>query len=158
MEQPNIMWYEDDNLSIVFNTTPFVAVRYITPSMTEEEKKSIKKYPFINKRELWVTIFDRKKQQVYKFSIPKGYCYDGASIPKVFHPIIGSNTDNKFLIPALVHDVLCEHHNYINNNRSLSTNVFNALLFAGDVNPVKRCLMKNSVACFQTMFCSWGKK
>lgn len=155
MEEPNIKWYEDEDLAIFFNTMPFVAVRYITPTMTFSEKKAIKKLPFINKRELKVTIFDHQKEEIYKFTIPKGYCYDGASIPKAFHRVIGANTDNSFLIPALIHDVLCEHHDYINNDKSLSTNVFNALLKAGDVNPVKRFFMKNSVGCFQTLFCGW---
>ena len=157
MENANIMWYEDDELAIGFNSMPHVCVRYITPSMTETEVKSIKKYPFICKSELKVKLFDRKKQKSYSFTIPKGYCYDGASIPRVFWRLIGSNTDNSFLIPALIHDVLCEHHEYINNDRAFSTKVFNALLKAGKVNPVKRCYMKNSVAMFQTLFCGWKK-
>ena len=52
MENANIMWYEDDELAIGFNSMPHVCVRYITPSMTEDEVKSIKKYPFICKTEL----------------------------------------------------------------------------------------------------------
>ena len=157
MENANIMWYEDDELAIGFSTFPNVAVRYITPTATKDEIKSIKKYPFICKNELKVTLFDDEKENVYMFKIPKGYCYDGASIPRLFWRVVGSNTDNNFLIPALIHDVLCEHHDYINNDRAFSTKVFNALLKAGKVNSVKRCFMKNSVAMFQTLFCGWKK-
>lgn len=157
MEKPNILWHEDDTLKIGFSCMPHVCVRYIVPSATDEEMKSIKKLPFICKTELKVSIFDVIKQKEYKFTIPKGYCYDGASIPRLFWRLIGSNTDNSFLIPALIHDVLCENHNYINNDRALSTRVFNALLTESKVNPVKRFLMKNSVATFQTLFCGWGK-
>lgn len=153
----NIKWYEDEKLTILFSSYPCVGIRYITPSTQEELKKSIEKYPFICKKDLRVTIYDAVKTKVYKFTIPKGYCYDGASIPKPFWVIVGANTDNKFLIPALIHDVLCENHQYVNNDRALSTNVFNALLESECVSPVKRCLMKNSVACFQTLFCGWGK-
>lgn len=110
----------------------------------------------MNKKNLRVMLVDNKKNISYKFSIPKGYCYDGASIPKLFYRVIGANTDNDFLIAALVHDVLCENHNYINNDRSFSTNVFNSLLEVSDVCAVKRFFMKNSVACFQTLFCKWG--
>ena len=157
MEKPNILWYEDDTLKIGFSGMPHVCVRYIVPSATDDEMKSIKKFPFICKTELKVFIFDAIKQKEYKFTIPKGYCYDGASIPRLFWRLIGSNTDNSFLIPALIHDVLCENHNYIDNDRALSTRVFNALLTESKVNSVKRFLMKNSVATFQTLFCGWGK-
>ena len=117
--------------------------------MTEDERKSIEKYPFINKKNLQVRLVDYKKDKTYNFEIPKGYCYDGASIPRLFWRIIGSNTDNRFLIPALIHDILCENHSFIDNDRKFSTEVFNALLEASDVNAFKRFLMKNSVDCFQ---------
>ena len=123
--------------------------------MTKEERKSVEKYPFICKKELKVCLKDYKKNKQYEFKIPKGYCYDGASIPRVFWRIVGSNTDNKFLIPALIHDVLCEHHEYVDNDRTFSTNVFNALLECSGICKFKRFFMKNSVACFQTAFCKW---
>lgn len=157
MSEHNIIWYEDGELAIFFDTMPRVAVRYIVPSMTSLEKQSVKKFPFINKKDLNVVIFDRKKEKCYKFTIKKDYCYDGASIPRFFWRIIGANTDNKFLIPALIHDTLCERKEVIENDRALSTNVFNALLHTEDVNSFKRFLMKNSVACYQTLFCKWGK-
>ena len=90
----------------------------------------------------------------FKFEIPKGYCYDGATIPRFFWRIIGSNTDNKFLIAALIHDVLCENHHYIDNDRYFSTQVFNALLEVSEVFPLKRFFMKHSVDIFQR-FCEW---
>ena len=73
MENANIMWYEDDELAIGFNSMPHVCVRYITPSMTETEANSIKKYPFICKTELKVKLFDHEKEDVYTFTIPKEY-------------------------------------------------------------------------------------
>lgn len=155
--ESNIKWYEDKDLAIFFNTMPRVAVRYIVPSMTTLEKQSVKRFPFINKRDLNVAIFDRKKEKCYKFTIKKDYVFDGASIPKFFHRVIGANTDNSFLIPALIHDTLCERKDIIDNDRELSTNVFNALLYTEDVNSFKRFLMKNSVACYQTIFCKWEK-
>ena len=150
-------WYVNKKVGIFFDDIPSVSIRYYIPSMTKEEKKSIEKYPFICKKELKVRLEDYKKHKKYEFRIPKGYCYDGASIPRLFWRIIGSNTDNRFLIPALVHDVLCENHNYINNDRAFSSEVFNALLECSGVKNLQRFFMKNSVACFQTMFCKWGK-
>ena len=148
-------WYMNKKAGIYFDKLPSVAVRYYIPSMTSEEKRSVEKYPFICKQDLEVCLKDVKKNKQYSFRIPKGYCYDGASIPRLFWRVIGPGTDNRFLIPALIHDILCEHHNYINNDRSFSTNVFNALLEVSGVKNMKRFFMKNSVALYQSTFCKW---
>ena len=150
-----IHWFSNDKLSIFFDKKPQVGVRYYIPSMSKEEKKSVEKYPFICKKDLNVCIKDLKKYKEYKFTIPKGYCYDGATIPRFFWRLIGAKTDNKFLLSAMIHDVLCENHGYINNDRALSTEVFDALLKSSGVMPLKRFFMKNSVACFQTLICDW---
>ena len=142
-------YYSNKKVGIFFSENPHISIRYYIPSMTEEERKSIERYPFINKKNLQVRLVDYKKDKTYNFDIPKGYCYDGASIPRLFWRIIGSNTDNRFLIPALIHDILCENHSFIDNDRKFSTEVFNALLEASEVNAFKRFLMKNSVDCFQ---------
>ena len=142
-------YYSNNRVGIFFSENPHISIRYYIPSMTEDERKSIEKYPFINKKNLQVRLVDYKKDKTYNFEIPKGYCYDGASIPRLFWRIIGSNTDNRFLIPALIHDILCENHSFIENDRKFSTEVFNALLEASEVNAFKRFLMKNSVGCFQ---------
>ena len=149
-------WYEDKKLKVSFDNTPCIAIRYAMPSMTDQEIKSVKKYPFINKRDLEVEIENKENQRAHGFTIPKGYCFDGASIPRFFQRIIGAPTDNNFLVAALVHDYLCEHKELILNDRALSTNVFNGLLKVSEVSSFKRFLMKNSVACYQSIFCDWG--
>ena len=151
-----IEWYSDKKLGVFFDDTPCVAIRYATPSMSDAEIKSIKKFPFINKRKLTVRLIDNVKNRTYEFDIPKGYCYDGASIPKFFQRVIGAPTDNSFLIAALVHDVLCENHQYIMNDRAFSTLVFDSLLKVSEVGSFKRFLMKHSVNVYQR-FCGWGK-
>ena len=148
-------WYSNKKVGIYFDEIPKVGMRYSVPSMTKEEKRGIEKYPFICKKELQVELKDYVKNKTYKFSVPKGYCYDGASIPRFFWRVIGSNTDNKFLIAALVHDILCENHDYVNNDCCFSTEVFNALLEAAGVFGPKRYFMKHSVGFFQTIFCKW---
>lgn len=151
-----IEWYSDSKLAVFFSITPCIAIRYATPLMTDPEIQSIKKYPFVNKKKLTVKLIDNIKERTYCFDIPKGYCYDGASIPKFFQRVIGAPTDNNFLVAALVHDVICENHQYVMNDRAFSTEVFNALLTISKVNKVKRYLMKHSVDIFQKYFCDWG--
>jgi hypothetical protein len=156
MNKPYIKWFEDEELSIEFSENPHVCIRYILPSTSDMEKASIKRFPFINKRMLDVRLYDKEKEQIYDFTIPKSYCYDGASIPRFFHRVIGANTDNKFLIAALIHDWMCEHHDCVGNDRVFSSKVFNALLEVSEVNPFKRFLMKHSVNIFQ-IFQGWDE-
>ena len=151
-------WYSNNKLKVYFDEIPRIGVRYILPTLSSEEKNLIKKYPFVNKKNLRVKLFDKEKNKTYEFCIPKGYCFDGASVPRFFWRVIGSNTDNKFLIAALIHDVLCENHNYVDYDRKFSTKVFDALLKAGGVNSLKRFFMKNSVDIFQHFFCNWKEK
>ena len=147
-------WYSNKDVEIFFDDNPRIGIRYILPSTNKDLRKSIKKYPFINKKNLKVLLKDKKKNKSYNFEIPKYYCFDGASVPRFFWRIIGPNTDNKFLVAALIHDILCENHHYVENDRKFSTTVFNALLEASEVLPFKRFFMKNSVDFYQR-FCDW---
>ena len=124
--------------------------------MTKTERESVERYPFINKKELKVALLDRKKSKKYTFTIQKGYCWDGASIPRIFWRLIGSKTDNKFLIPSLIHDVLCENHSYVNNDRYFADKVFERLLRVSEVPAFNRWLMFHSVDNYQK-FCGWSK-
>lgn len=151
-----IKWTQNKKVIVYFSDTPYVSIRYAVPSMTDAEIKAIKKYPFINKRTITVRLIDKTKDRTYQFDIPKNYCYDGASIPWLFRRIIGAPTDNSFLIGALVHDVMCENHQYVMNDRHFSSEVFNALLESSKVSKLKRYLMFHSVDCFQR-FCGWEK-
>mgnify|MGYP002520601590 CR=1 FL=1 len=152
-----ISWYQDNEIGIFFDKQPNVRMRFALPSMTTLEKNSIDKYPFENKSELEVTLFDRKNFKKYEFTIRKGYCWDGGTIPRLFWRIIGSNTDPEFLIPSLIHDVLCENHSYVDNDRYFADKVFERLLYVSGVPAFKRWLMFHCVDNFQK-FCKWEKK
>lgn len=151
-------WCKNKKVAIYFDKIPDVDELYpLPPFMNEREMEEIKKKPFKNKQPLTVKIEDLKDGSIYAFTIEEGYPFDGASIPRFFWRFIGSNTDNSFLIPAMVHDKLCENHHYIDNNKQLSTEVFNCMLEANKVNPFKRFFMKHSVNFYQN-FCGWSKK
>lgn len=150
----SLIWYEDDEIAIIFDKMPNVTMRYVAPFSSKEEKEKINKKPFICLEELKVTLIDKIEQETYKFIIPKDYCWNGANIPRVFWRLMGSMTDNRFLIPSLIHDTLCENHDYINNDRYFSTIVFERLLYVSKVNAFSRWLMKHSVDNFQK-FCNW---
>lgn len=147
-----IEWYKDNKLKISLSLHPVITERYVCPHLSDEEKKQILKKPYKNLEDLKVEI--NYKEEFCSFTIPKNYCFDGASIPRVFWCLIGSCTDNSFLVAAMVHDYMCENHFVVNNNRYLSTLIFNALLKVGGVGSFKRWLMKHSVDNYQK-FCAW---
>lgn len=147
-------WVNNDGLILEFDDIPRLHIRYALPSDTEEEVKDIKKFPFINCKNLKVTIKDTNK--TYSFDVPKGYKWDGATVPKFFWRIVGSSTQPEFLIASCIHDVLCENHNYIDNNRNLSSKIFKELLLIAGVSKIKAQIMYLSVDNFQR-FCGWKK-
>ncbi|MBR6099066.1 DUF1353 domain-containing protein [bacterium] len=152
-----MQWYKDKNLNIEFSRMPSVFPRYPYFGMSEEELKNSEKYPFLNRKDLQVRLTDLRKNKKYEFFIPKNYCWNGASIPRVFWRLIGSPSDTKFLIPSLIHDVLCENHNYVDNDRYFADKVFERLLYVSRVSAVNRWLMFHSVDNWQK-FCKWRKK
>lgn len=149
-------WYKDDEIGIFFNEKPHIDVRYIASNTDEKLKKEIKNKPFENKTNINVVLADYEKCEHYKFDIPKKYTWDGASIPRIFWRLIGSKTDNRFLIPSMIHDVLCENHHYVNNDRYFADKVFERLLYVSDVNAFSRWMIFHSVDNYQK-FCGWGK-
>lgn len=153
MEQ--IVWYSDDEIEIYFSAEPHIDVQYVKPDSTKDEKKEICTKPFILKNEVQVKLADLINQELYEFVIPEGYCWDGATIPKFFYRLVGANTDNKFLIASMIHDVLCENHEYVNNDRYFSTIIFERLLYVSGVGGFKRWMMKHSVDNFQKIAGGW---
>lgn len=149
-----INWYEGEYIGIQFSIHPKVVMRYPTPDMTEDEKECIEEKPFINLADLDVVLTDYDKYKTYRFTIPKGYKWDGASIPRAFWRLIGSKIEPEFLIPSLVHDVLCENHHYVDNDRYFADKVFERLLYVSGVPAFNRWLMFHSVDNYQK-FCKW---
>ena len=153
-ETEMLKWYEDEKLTIEFDKTPDPDICYPAPWYGKEKNKEICRKPFVNKDDLSVRI--TWLGEVFTFDIPSGYEWDGASIPVIFWRIIGSKYNPEFLIPSLLHDVLCENHHYVNNNRYLSTIILERCLKISGVIPVKRWVMKHGVDNYQK-FCGWGK-
>ncbi len=152
-----IEWYNDSELGIFLSEKPKIDVNYPKPKETKTEKDKTSKYPFELKNETEVIICDHVNDKSFDFTIPKGYTWDGATIPRIFWRLIGAKTDSRFLIPSLIHDYMCENHSCVENDRYFSTCVFERLLYVSGVSCFKRWLMKHSVDNFQK-FCGWKRK
>jgi len=118
----------------------------------EMEEKKLK--PFLNKTQVVFTV--QYKDNQYTILVKKDYTWDGATIPFGFRWIIGAKGSPQFLIPSMVHDILCENKNLINHNRKLSSLVFKELLVACGSTRAKAHLMYLAVDNFQK-FCGWEK-
>ena len=130
--------------------------------LSEEETKLALKKPFIVFAD--INIFIEYKDKMYNFTIPKGYDWNGANVPPFAWVIIGQRTDPRFKLASCVHDYLCEHHDIVENDRYLSTLIFETLcLHFGKFNALKRWAMFHGVDNFQKIFGKdlnkrkWGK-
>ena len=150
-----IVWQDDTTCRVGFSEIPDIGNKEINKNvMSKDEIKRAKNKPLYVKNDVTVCLADKCKNKTYVFPIEKGYDYDGASIPRLFWRDIGTKTDPSFLIASLIHDVLCENHHYVDNDRHFSSCVFDALLKVSKVSGFKRYLMKNSVDIYQR-FCKW---
>ena len=92
---------------VTFDVTPIVCVRVIEPTDTADIKREKKKYPFKLHNNVPIHIITNKR--IISFTIPKKYIWNGADIPRIFWRIVGSKTDNAFLIASMVHDYLLDN-------------------------------------------------
>lgn len=154
-----ITYFKNSELEIVFSKNPHVEFRYPCPTDTKEQKKDKLEKPFINIESIMVQIIYTPKKgetsSVFMFEIPADYTWDGASIPRICWRLIGPKTDPRFLIASMVHDILCENHDYVNNNRYLSTIILESLCKTGETVAWRRWIIKHTVDNFQKIQGDW---
>lgn len=98
---------------ILLSETPDIRIRVINDDDPKPIKDNKIKYPFELFNTIKVTIKTTKRK--FSFDIPKGYTYNGSDIPRLFWRIIGSRTDNDFLMGALLHDYMLDNAFHIVN-------------------------------------------
>lgn len=116
------------------------------------------KYPYKLYNDIEITITTNLR--TFSFGISKDYTYDGASIIRPLHSIIGSKGEPKFLVPALIHDYMLEYMKFIykvilkgkmtmQEYRRLSTDIFKYELKYYGTKPVKSNFMGGCVYFWQ---------
>lgn len=144
------------NIKIYSDREPCIAVRSILPFHTTKEKEDIKRYPFLNKRN--INFFIHYKDEIYTIFLPKNYKWDGATIPRLFWRVIGPKGDNAFLLASMVHDKMCECKWLVKNNRKLSSLIFKELLLSSGVGEIKASIMYNAVDTYQKFVSGWSRE
>lgn len=119
-----IVWCIKPELSIMSDIEPHTTVRKPLPSDTKDVKKDKRKFPYLNKKE--VTFIVNYLGIVHIIQIKKGFKWDGATCLGLHHLPI-------FLNASMVHDILCNNHNLVNNDRQLSTMIFREICIASGV-------------------------
>lgn len=88
--------------------------------------------------------------------IPRGYAFDGASIPRALWWLIGSPFEPDLMLAACVHDWYCDHTSDCYQSRVIGDAVFFALLARAGVARWRRVLMYLGVRLHS--FWAYGRK
>lgn len=143
---------------VLFSDVLDVRVRVINYDDSKAVIKNKKKYPF----ELFntVQIQVQTDKMDFLFSVFNGYTWNGADIPRFLWRLVGSRTDNDFLVASMVHDYMLEFKTYIMKEilsgqitkreyRRLTSLVFRELIKRQGTNVVKANIMSWCVDVFQ---------
>ena len=144
--------------NIYFSEQPQVFVRVIRDDEPKEIQKQKKNYPFELNNTVTVTV--ETDFRSFSFNIPNGYTWNGADIPRVFWRVIGSRTDNDFLIASMLHDYLLEFKAYMINEvlskqitvqeyRRMTSLIFREKIKKQGTNVIKANVMSWCVDVFQ---------
>ena len=96
----------------------------------------------------------------FTFNIFKGYTWNGADIPRFLWRLVGSRTDNDFLVASMLHDYMLEFKTFIMKEilfekiskkeyRRLTSLVFRELVKKQGTNVIKANVMSWCVDVFQ---------
>ena len=101
-------------------------------------------------------VSERYNGQYYRICIGKNYNWDGATIPRFFWRIVGSQYNPDFLPASLVHDWLCEHKYFIEKHGvQVSSDIFRDILILYKVPVWKAKTMATAVRVFQYTQRGW---
>ena len=143
-------------------------MRVIADDDPKEIIKQKKKYPFELFNCVIVDIVTTHRK--FALKIPVGYVWNGADIPRFLWRLIGSRTDNDFLIASMIHDYLLEFKFYIidyvigssisiKEYRRLTSLIFRHVIKKQGTNTIKANVMSYCVDVFQMFnFKGWRKK
>ena len=150
-----MIFCDKEEIKIVSDTKPDVHNRLALPSIEEYELQDILKKPYISNKN--TNFFITYKGTEYQVFIPKGYKWDGASIPFGFRWILGGMGNPEFLVASCVHDKMCECKWLVHYDRYLSSLIFKELLLACGCGKIKANIMFCAVDTFQKLVKGWKR-
>ena len=124
MENEEVIWCDKPELRITSDVKPSTGVCKPLPSDSDEVKKHKKKFPYINRRRVVFTVNYLGK--IYPIKIARGFRWNGTNC-------IGLQHNPKLLDASMVHDLLCNIHSIVDNDRQLSSMIFREIGIASGV-------------------------
>lgn len=138
-----IIWCDKLELKIESDSAPLTTVLKPLPMDTEEERTSKKKYPYMNKRR--VEFIVNYLGKTHKIIVPRGFRWNGTNcIGLQFYPGL--------LTASMVHDLMCNVHSIIGNDRQLSSIIFRELGIGSGVNHLFMWIAYYAVDIYQRFF------
>ena len=155
---------KEEITDILFSPVPDVRIRVIEFGDSQTVIYSKKKYPFKIYNSITVCVATTKR--VFTFCIHNGYTWNGADIPRVLWLLIGSRTDNDFLLASMVHDFLLDFRYKMMNEvlnqelsseeyRRLTSLIFREILKHSGTKTIKANIMSWFVDLFQSYKKRW---
>lgn len=150
----------EEIINIKFSKVPKVKVRVISLSDSDVLIVSKKRFPFELEESVEVEIITDKR--TVNFGIKAGYTWNGADIPRFLWRLIGSRTDNDFLIASMLHDWLLDFKFYmiedilynkmsVKEYRRFTSLVFRYILKNQGTNAIKANVMSYFTDLFQML-------
>lgn len=124
MEDKEIVWCDKPELKITSDVAPSTGVCKPLPSDSDKVKKYKKKFPYINRRRVVFTVNYLGK--IYPIKIARGFRWNGTNC-------LGLQHNPKLLDASMVHDLLCNIHSLVDNDRQLSSMIFREIGIASGV-------------------------
>ena len=138
-----IVWCDKPELRITSDVEPSTGVCKPLPSDNEEVAEYKNKFPYINRRRVLFEV-DYLGQQ-YCILIAKGFRWNGTNC-------LGLQHNPKLLNASMVHDLLCNIHSLVDNDRQLSSMIFREIGIASKVNKPFMWVAYHAVDNFQKLF------
>lgn len=145
MENEEVIWCDKPELRITSDVKPSTGVCKPLPSDSDEVKKYKKKFPYVNRRRVVFTVNYLGK--IYPIKIARGFRWNGTNC-------IGLQHNPKLLDASMVHDLLCNIHSIVDNDRQLSSMIFREI---GIASGVWKPFMKGAYHAVDNYQKVWGK-
>ena len=135
-----IIWCEKPELKIYSDIVPITTVCKPLPDDSKELKKYKRLFPYRNVKD--VVFYVEYLGTKYEIFIHEGFRWNGTNC-------LGLQHYPKLLDASMVHDLLCNNHDLVNQDRQLSSMIFREIGIASGVNKAFMYVAYNAVDNFQ---------